>query len=49
MSMKKYVIASLVVIGGTTPFIVNKVMDLPYAPELRNFDAFFYATQAAAS
>ena len=39
--------------GGLTeqdvPFIVNKVMDLPNAPELRNFDAFFYATQAAAS
>ena len=39
--------------GGLTeqevPFIVNKVMDLPSAPELRNFDAFFYATQAAAS
>jgi len=25
------------------------VMDLPNAPKLRNFDAFFYATQAAAS
>jgi len=24
-------------------------MDLPNAPKLRNFDAFFYATQAAAS
>ena len=39
--------------GGLTeqevPFIVNKVMDLPSAPELRNFDAFFYATHAAAS
>ena len=39
--------------GGLTeqdvPFIVNKVMDLPNAPKLRNFDAFFYATQAAAS
>jgi phosphonoacetate hydrolase len=39
--------------GGLTeqdvPFIVNKVMDLPNAPELRNFDAFFYATLAAAS
>ncbi|MGI9351507.1 MAG: phosphonoacetate hydrolase [Rhizobiaceae bacterium] len=40
--------------GGLTeqevPFIVNRVMpDLPNAPELRNFDAFFYATKAAAS
>mgnify|MGYP006247532485 FL=1 len=39
--------------GGLTeqdvPFIVNKVMDLPNAPKLRNFDAFFYATEAAAS
>ena len=38
--------------GGLTeqavPFIVNRVIDLPNAPELRNFDAFFYATQAAA-
>ena len=39
--------------GGLTeqevPFIVNRVMeDLPNAPELRNFDAFFYATRAAA-
>jgi phosphonoacetate hydrolase len=39
--------------GGLTeqevPFIVNRVMaDLPNAPELRNFDAFFYATKAAA-
>lgn len=39
--------------GGLTeqrvPFIVNRVMkDLPDAPELRNFDAFFYATAAAA-
>ena len=38
--------------GGLTeqevPFIVNRVMeDLPNAPELRNFDAFFYATKAA--
>ena len=30
------------------PFIVNRVIDLPGAPELRNFDAFFYATTAAA-
>ncbi|MEE9314859.1 MAG: phosphonoacetate hydrolase [Rhizobiaceae bacterium] len=39
--------------GGLTeqvvPFIVNRVMaDLPDAPTLRNFDAFYYATQAAA-
>jgi phosphonoacetate hydrolase len=39
--------------GGLTeqevPFIVNRAMpDLPNAPELRNFDAFFYAAQAAA-
>ena len=38
--------------GGLTeqevPFIVNRVIDLPGAPELRNFDAFFYATTAAA-
>lgn len=39
--------------GGLTeqevPFIVNRVMpDLPNAPVLRNFDAFFYAAQAAA-
>ncbi len=38
--------------GGLTeqevPFIVNRKMDLPGAPELRNFDAFFYATTAAA-
>ncbi len=38
--------------GGLTeqvvPFIVNRVIDLPSAPELRNFDAFFYATTAAA-
>ena len=38
--------------GGLTeqevPFIVNRVIDLPAAPELRNFDAFFYATTAAA-
>lgn len=38
--------------GGLTeqevPFIVNRVMpDVPNAPELRNFDAFFYATKAA--
>lgn len=30
------------------PFIVNRVIDLGDAPELRNFDAFFYATAAAA-
>ena len=39
--------------GGLTeqevPFIVNRVLDLPDQPEqLRNFDAFFYATMAAA-
>ena len=38
--------------GGLTeqevPFIVNRVIDLPSQPELRNFDAFFYATTAAA-
>lgn len=38
--------------GGLTeqevPFIVNRIIDLPDAPELRNFDAFFYATMAAA-
>lgn len=30
------------------PFIVNRRLDLPDAPELRNFDAFYYATLAAA-
>lgn len=38
--------------GGLTeqvvPFIVNRAIDLPAAPVLRNFDAFFYATTAAA-
>lgn len=39
--------------GGLTeqavPFIVNRVLpDLPDAPDLRNFDAFFFATTAAA-
>ncbi|MEM1386823.1 MAG: phosphonoacetate hydrolase [Pseudomonadota bacterium] len=38
--------------GGLTeqevPFIVNRALDLPNAPELRNFDAFYYATTAAA-
>ena len=38
--------------GGLTeqevPFIVNRRVDLPNAPELRNFNAFFYATTAAA-
>ena len=38
--------------GGLTeqevPFIVNRVIDLPDAPVLRNFDAFFYAAMAAA-
>lgn len=32
----------------TVPFIVNRTIDLGNAPELRNFDAFFYATAAAA-
>ncbi len=33
----------------TVPFIVNRVLpDLPEAPVLRNFDAFMYATMAAA-
>ncbi len=38
--------------GGLTeqevPFIVNRVFDLGNAPELRNFDAFYYAARAAA-
>ncbi|MCR8726212.1 phosphonoacetate hydrolase [Frigidibacter sp. ROC022] len=38
--------------GGLTeqevPFIVNRRIELPSAPDLRNFDAFFYATTAAA-
>ena len=38
--------------GGLTerevPFIVNRKIDLGNAPGLRNFDAFFYATRAAA-
>ncbi len=38
--------------GGLTeqevPFIVNRVLDLPNQPVLRNFDAFFYAATAAA-
>ncbi len=38
--------------GGLTeqvvPFIVNRVLDLPGKPELRNFDAFYYAARAAA-
>ena len=38
--------------GGLTeqevPFIVNRVIDLPSQPVLRNFDALFYATTAAA-
>ena len=38
--------------GGLTeqavPFIVNRRIDLPEAPVLRNFDAFHYATAAAA-
>ena len=32
----------------TVPFIVNRVIDMPGKPELRNFDAFYYATKAAA-
>lgn len=38
--------------GGLTeqevPFIVNRKIDLPAAPVLRNFDALFFATTAAA-
>ena len=38
--------------GGLTeqvvPFIVNRKIALPEAPILRNFDAFFFATEAAA-
>ena len=38
--------------GGLTeqvvPFIVNRKIELTNAPNLRNFDAFFYATTAAA-
>ena len=38
--------------GGLTeqevPFIANRVLYLPSQPVLRNFDAFFYATTAAA-
>jgi phosphonoacetate hydrolase len=38
--------------GGLTeqevPFIVNRKVELPNAPELRNFDAFLYACTAAA-
>ena len=38
--------------GGLTeqevPFIVNRVLDVPNGAELRNFDAFLYATAAAA-
>ncbi|MCG7519850.1 hypothetical protein [Ruegeria sp. Ofav3-42] len=38
--------------GGETeqevPFIVNRVIDLPSQPKLRNFDAFYYGTTAAA-
>lgn len=32
----------------TVPFIMNRAVDAPSQPVLRNFDAFFYATQAAA-
>ncbi|MCB2117255.1 MAG: phosphonoacetate hydrolase [Rhodobacteraceae bacterium] len=38
--------------GGLTeqevPFIVNRKVEMPTAPELRNFDAFLYACTAAA-
>lgn len=38
--------------GGLTeqavPFIVNRVLEVADAPKLRNFDAFYYATRAAA-
>lgn len=38
--------------GGLTeqevPFIVNRKIDLPQAPVLRNFDAFYFACMAAA-
>ncbi|WP_435136063.1 phosphonoacetate hydrolase [Pseudopelagicola sp. nBUS_19] len=38
--------------GGLTeqvvPFICNRILPLPERPVLRNFDAFFYATNAAA-
>ena len=37
--------------GGITeqqvPFISNRVLDIPSCPELRNFDAFFYAVAGA--
>ena len=37
--------------GGLTeqevPFIVNRKIDLPTAPQLRNFDAFYFAAMAA--
>ena len=37
--------------GGLTeqevPFIANRRMDLPTAPQLRNFDAFYFAAIAA--
>ena len=39
--------------GGLTeqavPFIVNRRIELPEAPALRNFDAFFHAARAAAN
>ena len=38
--------------GGLTeqevPFILNRKIELPKAPELRNFDALYYALLAAA-
>jgi|MDSW01.1.fsa_nt_gb phosphonoacetate hydrolase len=30
----------------SVPFVLNKKIDIPAAPVLRNFDAFFYATRA---
>ena len=37
--------------GGLTeqavPFIINKKLEIPNAPVLRNFDAFYYALKAA--
>ena len=39
--------------GGLTeqevPFIANRKLDLPQAPELRNFDVLHYACMAAAT
>ena len=33
----------------TVPFIINRKIDLPSSPELRNFDAFYYAALAASA